>query len=209
MRILIVDDHAILRRGLKEILVEEFPGAQIGEAETGAQATQLGCAQKWDLVILDLNLPGHSGVDVLKDLKRARPRMPVLVLSIYPEDQYAVRVLEAGASGYLTKEMAPARLVEAARKSIAGGRYVSPALAERLAVRLGAGQVAVPHEALSDREFQVLRMIASGRTVGEIGRELGLSVKTVSTYRVRVLEKMGMKTNAELTRYAFASQLIS
>ncbi len=209
MRILIVDDHAVVRRGLREILVEEFPGAHVGEAASVAEAVGMTRAGRWDLVILDLNLPGGSGLDALKEIKQLQPRLPVLVLSIYPEDQYAVRVLEAGASGYLTKEMAPAGLVEAARKSLAGGRYVSPALAERLALRLAPGRRDAPHETLSDREFQVLRMIASGRTVGQIAQELGLSVKTVSTYRTRLLDKMGLKNNAELTRYAFANRVIT
>ena len=209
MRILIVDDHAVVRRGLREILVEEFPGVHVGEAASVAEAVGMTRAGRWDLVILDLNLPGGSGLDALKEIKQLQPRLPVLVLSIYPEDQYAVRVLEAGASGYLTKEMAPAGLVEAARKSIAGGRYVSPALAERLALRLAPGRRDAPHETLSDREFQVLRMIASGRTVGQIAQELGLSVKTVSTYRTRLPDKMGLKNNAELTRYAFANRVIT
>jgi two-component system invasion response regulator UvrY len=208
IRILIVDDHAILLRGLKEILEREFRDVSIGGAGTAEQAlTQLD-AENWDLVILDITMPGRSGVDVLRNLKALRPKLPVLVLSMHPEDQYGKRVLKAGASGYMNKESAPEELIKAVRKLLSGGRYVSPTLAETLAVDLGRDDGTPAHERLSDREFEVLRKMASGKTVGQIAQELHLSVPTVSTYRARILEKMGMSTNAELIRYAVSHLLV-
>jgi two-component system invasion response regulator UvrY len=208
IRILIVDDHAILLRGLKEILEREFRDVSIGGAGTAEQAlTQLD-AENWDLVILDITMPGRSGVDVLRNLKALRPKLPVLVLSMHPEDQYGKRVLKAGASGYMNKESAPEELIKAVRKLLSGGRYVSPTLAETLAVDLGRDDGTPEHERLSDREFEVLRKMASGKTVGQIAQELHLSVPTVSTYRARILEKMGMSTNAELIRYALSHHLV-
>jgi two-component system, NarL family, invasion response regulator UvrY len=208
IRILIVDDHAILRRGLREILEREFRDVSIGGAGTAEQAlTQLD-AENWDLVILDITMPGRSGVDVLRNLKALRPKLPVLVLSMHPEDQYGKRVLKAGASGYMNKESAPEELIKAVRKLLSGGRYVSPTLAETLAVDLGRDDGTPAHERLSDREFEVLRKMASGKTVGQIAQELHLSVPTVSTYRARILEKMGMSTNAELIRYALSHHLV-
>ena len=208
IQILIVDDHAILRRGLKEILEREFRDVSIGGAGTAQQAlTQLD-SEKWDLVILDITMPGRSGVDVLRNLKALRPKLPVLVLSMHPEDQYGKRVLKAGASGYMNKESAPEELIKAVRKLLSGGRYVSPTLAETLAVDLGRDDDTPAHERLSDREFEVLRKMASGKTVGQIAQELHLSVPTVSTYRARILEKMGMSTNAELIRYAVSHHLV-
>ena len=208
IRILIVDDHAILLRGLKEILEREFRDVSIGGAGTAEQAlTQLD-AENWDLVILDITMPGRSGVDILGNLKALRPKLPVLVLSMHPEDQYGKRVLKAGASGYMNKESAPEELIKAVRKLLSGGRYVSPTLAETLAVDLGRDDGTPAHERLSDREFEVLRKMASGKTVGQIAQELHLSVPTVSTYRARILEKMGMSTNAELIRYALSHHLV-
>ena len=208
IQILIVDDHAILRRGLKEILEREFRDVRIGGAGTAEQAlTQLD-SDNWDLVILDITMPGRSGVDVLRHLKALRPKLPVLVLSMHPEDQYGKRVLKAGASGYMNKESAPEELIKAVRKLLSGGRYVSPTLAETLAVDLGRDDGTPAHERLSDREFEVLRKMASGKTVGQIAQELHLSVPTVSTYRARILEKMGMSTNAELIRYALSHHLV-
>jgi two-component system invasion response regulator UvrY len=208
IRILIVDDHAILLRGLKEILEREFRDVSIGGAGTAEQAlTQLD-AENWDLVILDITMPGRSGVDVLRNLKALRPKLPVLVLSMHPEDQYGKRVLKAGASGYMNKESAPEELIKAVRKLLSGGRYVSPTLAETLAVDLGRDDGTPAHERLSDREFEVLRKMASGKSVGQIAQELHLSVPTVSTYRARILEKMGMSTNAELIRYAVSHHLV-
>ena len=208
IQILIVDDHAILRRGLKEILEREFRDVSIGEAGTAEQAlTQLD-SEKWDLVILDITMPGRSGVDVLRNLKALRPKLPVLVLSMHPEDQYGKRVLKAGASGYMNKESAPEELIKAVRKLLSGGRYVSETLAETLAVDLGRDDGTPAHERLSDREFEVLRKMASGKTVGQIAQELHLSVPTVSTYRARILEKMGMSNTAELIRYALSHHLV-
>jgi two-component system invasion response regulator UvrY len=208
IQILIVDDHAILRRGLKEILEREFRDVSIGGAGTAEQAlTQLD-SEKWDLVILDITMPGRSGVDVLRNLKALRPKLPVLVLSMHPEDQYGKRVLKAGASGYMNKESAPEELIKAVRKLLGGGRYVSPTLAETLAVDLGRDDGTPAHERLSDREFEVLRKMASGKTVGQIAQELHLSVPTVSTYRARILEKMGMSNTAELIRYALSHHLV-
>lgn len=208
MRILIADDHAVVRQGLKQILAEEFKRAQFGEAANGQQALDHIWAQAWDIVVLDVTMPGRSGLEVLKEIKRARPQMPVLMLSMHPEDQFAMRLLKAGAAGYLNKESAPAELIGAVRKAMAGGRYLSPALAEKMAAFLVSDVQTLPHEKLSDREFMILRMIASGKPVGVIARELSLSIKTVSTYRVRLLEKMGLTNNAELVHYAFRHHLV-
>jgi DNA-binding NarL/FixJ family response regulator len=208
IRILIADDHAILRRGLKDILASELEGVVCGEAENAQQVLAEVQGNKWDLVILDITMPGRSGLDLLRDLNLANPELPVLILSVHPEDQYAKRVLKAGAAGYMNKETAPKELVNAIRKVLAGGRYVSAALAEKLALDLGAEAARLPHERLSDREFEVLRMIASGKTVSQIAEELHLSVTTVSTYRARILEKMRMTNNAELMRYALHNRLI-
>jgi DNA-binding NarL/FixJ family response regulator len=208
MRILIADDHAILRRGLVEILTREFKDAACGEANNSQQILAQVQEHVWDLVILDVTLPGRSGIDILADLKRMRPKLPVLVLSMHPEDQYGKRVLRAGASGYLNKESAPEELIKAARKVIAGGRYVSPALAEVLALDLGRETDQPLHEKLSDRELEVLRLIGSGKTVSQIAEMLHLSVNTVSTYRARILEKMIMTTTAELMNYALRNRLV-
>jgi DNA-binding NarL/FixJ family response regulator len=208
IRILIADDHAIVRRGLIEILMRELGGAVCGEAENAQQVLAQVQRHPWDLVILDVNMPGRSGVEVLGDLKRLYPKLPVLVLSMYPEDQYGRRLLKAGASGYMNKDSAPEELIKAIRKVLAGGRYVSPALAEKLVIDLGEPREKAPHESLSDREFEVLRMIASGRTITQIAEELHLSVTTVSTYRARILEKMNMATTAELMHYALVSHLV-
>jgi len=208
IRVLIADDHAILRRGLEEILVREIEGVVCGEAENAQQVFAQFQNHAWDLVILDLTMPGRSGLDVLRDLKRTRPKVPVLMLSMHPEDQYGKRVLKAGASGYMNKESAPEELIKAIRKVLAGGRYVSAALAEKLALDLSAESEQPLHERLSDRELEVLRMMGSGRTISQIGEELHLSVTTVSTYRARILEKMNMTTTAELMHYAFRSQLV-
>ncbi len=208
IRILIADDHAILRRGLKEILVDELKDAIFAEAGNAQQVLTDVRKQVWDLVILDITMPGRSGLDLLRDLKQLQPELPVLVLSMHPEDQYAKRVLRSGAAGYMNKETAPKELVTAIRKVLAGGRYVSAALAEKLASDLSADSARLPHERLSDREFEILRMIASGKTVSQIAEELHLSVTTVSTHRARILEKMDMANNAELMRYAMINALI-
>jgi two-component system, NarL family, invasion response regulator UvrY len=208
MRILIADDHAVFRRGLRETLSEAFSRVAYGEAKTAEETVDCVRQQDWDVVILDISMPGKSGLDILDDVKRLRPRTPVLLLTMHPEQQFARRALKAGAAGYLTKDSVPDELKVAIKRIVAGGRYVSATLAEKLAVDLRKGADIPLHELLSDREFQVLRMIASGKTVKEMAEELSLSVKTVSTYRGRILEKTGMKTNAELIRYALESQLV-
>ena len=208
MKILIGDDHAVFRRGLKETLSEAFPKTVFGEARTAQETFELAQRQNWDVIILDISMPGRSGLDILEDLKRSRPRIPILLLTMHPEQQFARRALKAGAAGYLTKDSVPDELKEAIKRIVAGGRYVSATLAETLAVDLRRGADLPLHELLSDREFQVLRMIASGKTVKEVADELSLSVKTVSTYRSRILEKTGMKTTAELIRYALQTQLV-
>ncbi len=208
MKVLIADDHAVFRRGLKETLAEVFSKVTFGEAKTAQETVELVHRHDWDVVILDISMPGKSGLDILDDVKRLRPKLPILLLSMHPEEQFARRALKSGAAGYLTKESVTEELKEAVRKVVAGGRYVSATLAEKLAVDLREGADTPLHERLSDREFQVLRMIASGKTVKDIGEELSLSVKTVSTYRARILEKSGMKTNAELIRYALQTQLL-
>ncbi len=209
LKILIVDDHAVVRRGLQQILADEFDVVEFGEAVDAGDALERIYGENWDVVILDISMPGRSGLDVLKDIRKEYPRLPVLVLSMHPEDQFATRVLKAGASGYMTKETAPEELVNAINKIVKGGKYVSSTLAESLASDLsrdldGGGT----HQQLSDREFQVLRLIASGMSVGDIGSKLALSPKTISTYRARILEKMGMKNNAELTHYAIRQELV-
>jgi DNA-binding NarL/FixJ family response regulator len=208
IRVLIADDHAIVRRGLIEILMRDLEGAVCGEAENAQQVLAQVRNHAWDVVILDVSMPGRSGIDVLADLKLAQPKLPILVLSMHPEDQYGKRVLKAGAAGYMNKNSAPEELIKAIRKVLGGGRYVSPALAEKLALDLSESRTRLPHETLSDREFEVLRLIASGKTVTQIAEELHLSAATISTYRARILEKMNMTTTAELMRYAFQNHLV-
>ena len=208
IRALIADDHAVVRQGLIQILGNIPEITVAGEAINGQEVLDKVRAEAWDVVILDISMPDRSGLDILKQLKAERPKLPVLVLSMHSEDQYAVRALKAGASGYLTKDSAPDELVKAIRKVVSGGRYVGSCLAERLAFEIGADSSKLPHETLSDREFQVLRLIASGKSVTEIATELSLSSKTVSTYRVRLLQKMNLKTNAELMHYAMQNHLI-
>lgn len=209
MRVLIADDHAVVRRGLKQILADEYNPLTVGEANNANEALRLVREEEWDVVVLDISMPGKSGIDALKELQLARPKLPVLVLTSHAEEQYALRVLKAGARGYMTKESAPEHLVHAIRKVTRGERYISSSLAEILASTLAVDTERPPHETLSDREYQVLCLIASGQTVGEIAERLALSSKTISTYRARILEKMGMKTNAELTHYAIKNSLIS
>ena len=208
IRICVVDDHAVVREGLKRI-ISENPGMVVtSEAGDGLEAMRLIQSEPCDVVLLDITMPNKNGLDVLKQLRAESPRLPVLVLSMHAEDQYAVRVLRAGAAGYLTKESAPSRLIQAIRKVVRGGKYVSPALAEKLVYDLDSNSTKAAHEVLSDREYQVLCLMASGKTVTQIAEELALSVKTVSTYRVRMLEKLNMKNNAELTRYAIKEGLV-
>ena len=208
MKILLTDDHAVVRQGLKQILASEFKKAVFGEAGNAQEAIEKVWKENWDVVVLDITMPGRSGLEVLKEIKKTRPKLPVLMLSMHPEDQFAVRMMKIGASGYMTKESAPAELVGAVRKVISGGRYVSPTLAEKMISYLDMDAQRPPHEILSDREFLVLRLIASGKAVGAIAKELSLSVKTISTYRARILEKMSMLNNAELTHYAIQNHLV-
>jgi two-component system invasion response regulator UvrY len=207
--VLIGDDHAIVREGLKKILSETPDIVVSAEACDGQEVLEKIRSNKVDVVVLDIAMPGRGGLDTLMHIKRERPNLPVLVLSIHPEDQYAVRVLKAGAYGYLTKDSAPDQLISAVRKVVMGRKYVSPSLAEQLAFDLESDTGKPPHEILSDREYEVLCMIAAGNTVKEIAYKLSLSVKTISTYRARILDKMKMKTNAELTSYAIREGLIS
>ena len=209
MRILIVDDHAVVRTGVRQILADEFPGTAFAEAADARQAIAATLNTSCDLAIVDIAMPGRGGLDLLKDLKALHPGLPVLVFSMYAEQEYAVRALRSGAAGYLAKASLSDELVAAARKALAGGRYVSTELAERLASELGAPAMArQPHDALSDRELEVLRRLGAGKAVKEIAAALDLSPNTVSTYRKRILEKMGMRSNAELVRYAVERGLI-
>jgi two-component system, NarL family, invasion response regulator UvrY len=208
IRIIIADDHAAIRRGVKDILADEADMEIGAEASTAQELLDLVRKQAWDAVVLDISLPGRSGLEVLSELKQERPSLPVLVHTMHSEDQFAVRALRAGAAGYLTKDSPPAELVKALRKIVAGGKYVGQSLAEKLAVNVDANSDRAPHEALSDREFQVLRLLASGKTVSEIADGLSLSVKTISTYRSRILDKMKMKNNAELMRYALQHKVV-
>lgn len=206
IEILVADDHALVRRGLRQLAAETDDLTVGGEAASADECLERIEERRWDALVLDLSLPGGHGLDLLRAVKSRRPRLPVLILTVHSEAQYAARALRAGAAGYLTKESAPEQLIEAVRRVVRGGRYVSPAVAEALAVGLAPDRP--PHETLSEREYQVLRMLASGRTVSEVAAELGLSVKTVSTYRTRILEKMNLRTTAELTHYAVRNGLV-
>ena len=208
LKILIADDHPVFRRGLKQIIAETTDMVVAGEATNGWEVLSKVRTGDYDLVLLDISMPGKDGMDVLTQLKNERPALLVLMVSMHPEEQYAVRALKAGASGYLTKESAPDELIVAIRKVSTGGKYVSSALAERLAALLQEDAEALPHEALSSREYQVMCMIASGKTLKEIAGELSLSIKTISTYRSRILEKMKMRNNAELIHYAVKNRLV-
>jgi DNA-binding NarL/FixJ family response regulator len=210
INILLADDHPYLRRGLTQILIDEFPGAVIGEASNVAELLEQAQKQRWDIVVLDLTMPGRGGLEGLHELKRLCPSLPVLVLSMHPEDQFAVRVLRAGGSGYLTKESAPQQLVEAIKTIWKGGKYISSNTAELLAAQLHQrGDSDQPlHSSLSDREYQVFSLIAAGRTITDISDQLSLSVKTISTYRTRILLKLNLKTNADLARYAVQHHIV-
>ena len=208
IRVLIADDHTVVRRGLAQIISETPDIEVVAEAGSGDEIIECVRKEAFDAIVMDLNMPGRSGLEVLRQLNAEQPELPVLVLSMHDENQYAVRVLRAGASGYLTKESAPDKLISAIRRVASGGKYMSPAVAEALLERLDSRAEGPLHEALSDREFQVMRLLASGKTATEISEILSLSVKTVSTYRARVLEKMHMKTNAELTHYAIKNNLV-
>ena len=209
IHILIVDDHAVVRDGVKRLSDEQLGATVFGEASTAQEALQLVREARWDVVVLDISLGQRNGLEVLKELKQLRPRLPVLILSMHAEEQYARRAFRAGAAGYITKDSSRAELVTALNKVIHGGRYVSAMLAEKLVADMARGTDQPLHEALSDREFEVMCLIASGKTVSQIAELLSLSDKTISTYRARILEKMHMKTNAELTHYAIQNKLVS
>ena len=208
LRILIADDHTMIRVGLKQVLLKSFSNAEIGEAESAEQALEEIRGKEWDLVVMDISMPGRSGLDILKDVHLARPGLPVLIMSMHGEDQFALRVLKSGAAGFISKHSAPEELVGAIQKILSGGKYVSKTIAEKVIFELGKENGKPPHERLSDREFQVMCMFAQGKVNKQVASELSLSVKTVSTYRTRILEKMSMQTNAELTRYAIKNGLV-
>lgn len=207
IRLVIADDHAIVRQGLKKILDESSDMEVVAEHANGVDALRWVRANDCDVVLLDISMPGRSGIEVLKQLHEERPKLPILILSIYPEDQYAVRLIRAGAAGYLTKESAPEIVMDAVRRVAAGKKYINQAVAEMLANEFGTQEGKLPHETLSDREYQIFLLLASARTVSEIADALSLSVKTVSTYRTRILEKMQLRNNAELMRYAVEKHL--
>ena len=207
LRVLLVDDHKILRRGLRGVIEEEYASADFGEAENSQTALEQIYKRKWDLVLLDVNIPGRNGLDVLHEIKQVSPETPVLVISASPEEEFAVRALKLRAAGYLTKSCVADELKPAIKKALSGGRYVTAALAEKLAQSLGSDLKGPLHETLSNRELQVLRMVAVGRTLKEIAGELSLSEKTVGTYRRRIAEKMGLSSNVELARYALQAGL--
>ena len=208
IRILIADDHPIVREGYKKILMSQPDMDVTGEAGNGQEVLDLIQKKDFDLILLDISMPGRSGLEILKELKSQKPQMPVMILSIYPEEQYAVRAFRDGASGYLTKASTPKELISAIRKVSQGGRYVTEALAEKLTYFLHGDVDKAPHEKLSDREYQVMLLIASGKTVTQAAEELCLSVKTISTYRRHILEKMQFSTNAEITMYAIQNKLL-
>jgi len=207
-RILLVDDHAVVRDGIKRMFDDRPGTVSFGEADSPESALKLAENAEWDVVILDITLGDRNGLEVLREVRKVRPRLPVLILSMHSEEQYARRAFRAGASSYLTKDCSREELVAAVQKVSTGSKYITPALAEKLIIDLERGTEGPPHETLSDREYEVLRLIASGKTVGEIAGILSLSDKTISTYRARILEKMGMKTNAELTHYAIQNKLV-
>ncbi len=208
IRILIADDHFFVRQGLKNVLTEHFPKAEFGEAEDGSAALQAVWSKDWDVLLLDISMPGRGGLDALKEVKQAKPSLPVIILSMHPEDQFAIRVLKLGASAYIRKDSAGSELVKGVEYALRGSRYITASLAEKLANHLQEDRTGAPHETLSDREYQVMCLIASGKTVKEVGAHLNLSVKTISTYRTRILEKMGLKNNSEIMRYAVNNGLI-
>jgi DNA-binding NarL/FixJ family response regulator len=205
MRFLIADDHAIVRKGLAEILREEFPASEITEVTNSNDAVTEAGHDKWDAILLDISMPGRNGIETLKQIRANGIKTPILILSMHPEDQYAVRALKAGASGFLNKESATNELLSAIHRVLSGRKYITPSVAEQLSE---AGTEKNAHDLLSDREMQVLQLIASGKTVSEIGEELSLSVNTISTYRARILEKLMLKNNAELTRYAIDHSIV-
>ena len=209
MRVLLVDDHAIVREGLKRVLASMGDGVQVGEATNAARALHLARKAEWDCALVDIALPGMTGLELPMELRRERPQLPVLVLSMFPEEQYAVRMLRAGASAYLNKESAPEQLVAAIRTVLRGEKYLSPRMATQVASNVGIESTRPPHETLSDREFTVMRLMASGVTPRDIAQQLSLSIKTVSTYRSRILQKLALQNNAQLIAYAVKNRLVS
>jgi DNA-binding NarL/FixJ family response regulator len=208
IKILIADDHAVVRKGLRQILLEEYPSAQIGEVADAENLLSEVIKGDWNIVICDMNMPGRSGLDALTQIKQVAPQLPVLIMSMYPEDQYALRVLKAGASGYLGKDNIHDDIIKAVQTVKLGKKYITATIAEKLANALGEDSATQPHENLSDREFDVFKLLAAGKAVSDIASQLSLSATTVSTYRSRIMEKMNMKSNAELTRYALEKTLI-
>ena len=208
LKVLVVDDSPLFRRGVRDLLVEGLQGVKIGEAGNAQEMLDLLRRKPWDVAVLDISMPGMNGLDALKHVKEEFPDLPVLILSMYPEEQYAIRMIKAGADGYLTKSSTPEELLSAIQKVHGGGTYVSPSLGEALAFTIKSGAEKNPHELLSDREYQVLCLVGSGKTAGEIAGMTNLSVTTISTYRARILGKMRMKTNAELARYAIQQGLV-
>ncbi|MBN8862675.1 MAG: response regulator transcription factor [Sphingobacteriales bacterium] len=208
LKILIADDHAIVRRGLKQILIEEYPSAQVGEVGDAESLITQVVTGDWTLVICDMNMPGRSGLDALSQIKQIAPQLPVLIMSMYPEDQYALRVLKSGASGYLGKETIHEHLIHAIQTVMLGKKFITPSVAEKLADAVRDNTDQEPHELLSDREFDVFKLLAAGRSVSEIAAQLSLSTTTVSTYRTRIMSKMNIRSNADLTRYALEHKLI-
>ena len=207
MKVLIIDDHDVVRRGLRQILLDEFKKIQVGEARNADEALKLVQKQDWDIAVLDINMPGKGGLEVMPQMRKLKPTLPILVLSVQPEEQYAIPVLKAGASGYLSKDSASEELVNAFKKVLRGDKYISSAIADRLAKSAGKSNQ-LPHEQLSNREFQVLRLLASGKTTSIIASELDLSIQAVSTYRTRILKKLHLNTNADLIRYAMQAKLV-
>ena len=208
LKILIADDHAIVRKGLRQILLEEYPSAVIGEVADAESLLAEIIKDEWSIVITDMNMPGRSGLDALTQIKQIAPQLPVLIMSMYPEDQYALRVLKAGASGYLGKDNIHDDIIRAIQAVQLGKKFITATVAEKLADSLGEDKALQLHETLSDREFEVLKLLAAGKAVSDIASQLSLSATTVSTYRARIMEKMNMRTNAELTRYALEKKLI-
>jgi DNA-binding NarL/FixJ family response regulator len=207
VKLLLVDDHAIVREGLKSLLTSMFEAIEVGEAADAAQALELARKSHWDCAVVDIVMPGQTGLELVKELKRLRPRLPVLILSVFPEEQYAVRLLRAGASGYLNKESAPEQLTSAIRIVLSGGKYVSPKMASHIATDISLSSKRTPHEALSDREFTVMRLMAAGVSGKEIARQISISNKTVSTYRSRILKKLELRNNSQLVAYAVRNNL--
>lgn len=208
IKVIIVDDHSVVRKGLRQIIEETKDIVVVDEASSGYELLERIREKNYDVVLLDISMPGKDGLDTLKEIRYFKPDIKVLMFTVYPEEQYAVRVLKAGAYGYINKESEPEEIIGAIRKVAQGRKYVSPELAELLAANIGSTSETAKHETLSDREFQVMCMIASGKTVREIAEELALSINTISTYRIRILEKMNMKSNAELTHYAIKNNLV-